>query len=65
MNDRPKIFAAVLVGLVIGCWFTMNYVRGQPWYAYPLAAPSASEELADGLLQAYQEAVGGDHASRK
>jgi hypothetical protein len=55
----------MLIGLVIGGWLSLNYVRGQPWYAYPLAAPSASEELADGLLQAYREAMDGKQDHRK
>lgn len=65
MNERPQFIAALLIGLVIGGWLSLNFVRGQPWYAYPLAAPSASEELADGLLQAYREAMDSKHDHRK
>ena len=57
MKDRPQIIVALMLGVVIGAWLGLNHFRGQPWHAYPLAAPSASEELADGLLQAYREAV--------
>ena len=57
MKDRRQIIAALMLGIVIGAWLGLNHFRGQPWHAYPLAAPSASEELADGLLQAYREAV--------
>jgi len=57
MKDRSQILVALMLGIVIGAWLGLNHLRGQPWHAYPLAAPSASEELADGLLQAYRETV--------
>ena len=62
MKERPKIILALCIGIAIGAWFGLNHMRGQPLYAFPFAPPSASEVLADGLLQAYREAVD-DNAS--
>lgn len=55
MKDNTDILLGVALGTLVGAWLTLNIARGQDLFANPLIAPTASEQMAEDLLQAWRE----------
>lgn len=55
MKGKSDILLGILVGVLLGIWLAQNHGRGQFWFAHPFKEPSASEKMANDLLQAWRE----------
>jgi hypothetical protein len=55
MKGKSEILLGILVGILLGLWLSQNHSRGQFWFSNPFAPPNASEQMANDLLQAWQE----------
>jgi len=56
MKGKSEFLLGVVAGVLLGLWLSQNHSRGQFWFSNPLAPPSASEQMANDLLQAWREA---------
>jgi len=55
MKGKSEFLLGIVAGLLLGLWLSQNHSRGQLWFSNPFAPPSASEQMANDLLQAWQE----------
>lgn len=55
MKDISDILLSITLGTLVGAWLTLNIARGQDLLANPFIAPTASEKMAEDLLQAWRE----------
>lgn len=55
MKVKSDILLSIVLGALVGAWLTLNVVRGQELFTNPFIGPSASEQMAEDLLQAWRE----------